>query len=63
MFLKKKGFTTLSPTTRLDAQFVGPFRIVEERGYSFVLDLPESYKIPNLFYADRLRKVNNDPLL
>jgi hypothetical protein len=62
VFLRKKGFSTQTPTTRLDSQFVGPFEILEERGHSYVLDLPASYKMPNLFHADRLRKADDDPL-
>ncbi|KAM4055474.1 integrase core domain-containing protein [Hirsutella rhossiliensis] len=40
---------------------IGPFVILEERGYSYVLQLPESYKMKNLFHADRLRKAANNP--
>lgn len=62
VFLKKKGFSTDAPTTRLASQWCGPFEIKEERGHSFVLDLPPSYKMTNLFHADRLRKAADDPL-
>jgi hypothetical protein len=62
VYLSKRGFATPAPTTRLDAQHVGPFRILEERGHSYVLDLPPSYKMKNLFHADRLRKAADDPL-
>lgn len=62
VFLKKKGFATQSPTTRLDSQWAGPFEILEERGHDYVLKLPDSYQIGNLFHADRLRKAATDPL-
>lgn len=62
VFLKKRGFSTSAPTTRLDSQWVGPFKINEERGHSFVLDLPPYYKMKNLFHADRLRKAPETPL-
>ena len=62
VFLKKKGFSTTAPTTRLESQRVGPFKIKQERGYSYVLDLPPSYSMTNLFHADRLRKAPDDPL-
>jgi hypothetical protein len=62
VFLRKKGFSTQAPTTRLDSQSVGPFEVLEVRGHSYVLDLPASYKMPNLFHADRLRKADDDPL-
>lgn len=62
VFLRKKGFSTTAPTTRLDSQWVGPFEIKQERGHSYVLDLPASYNMTNLFHADRLRKASDDPL-
>jgi hypothetical protein len=62
VFLSKKGFATVAPTTRLESQWVGPFKILEERGHSFVLDLPTGYKMMNLFHADRLRKADDNPL-
>jgi len=62
VFLRKKGFSTTAPTTRLDSQFAGPFKILEERGHSYVLDMPPSFKGKNLFHADRLRKADMNPL-
>lgn len=62
VFVKKKGFTTAAPTTRLDSQFAGPWTIVEERGFSYVLDIPQWFKGKNLFHADRLRKAPDNPL-
>ena len=62
VYIHKRGFTTESPTTRLDSQYAGPWRILEERGHSFVLDVPPWFKGKNLFHADRLRKAAEDPL-
>jgi RNase H-like domain found in reverse transcriptase/Reverse transcriptase (RNA-dependent DNA polymerase)/Integrase zinc binding domain/Chromo (CHRromatin Organisation MOdifier) domain len=62
VFVKKKGFQTAAPTTRLDSQWAGPWRIRDMRGHSYVLDLPDSVKCNNLFHADRLRKASMDPL-
>jgi hypothetical protein len=62
VYLKKKGFSTTAPTTRLESQWLGPWTIKEVRGYSYVLDLPDNYKMSNLFHADRLRKADNNPL-
>ena len=62
VYVSKKGFTTPAPTTRLDSQYAGPWRIIEERGHSFVLDVPASFKGKNLFHADRLRKAADNPL-
>ena len=62
VFLRKKGFSTTAPTTRLDSQFAGPFKILEERGHNYVLDIPPSFKGKNLFHADRVRKADINPL-
>jgi hypothetical protein len=62
VYVSKKGFTTPAPTTRLDSQYAGPWTIAAERGHSFVLEVPASFKGKNLFHADRLRKAADDPL-
>ena len=62
VFVRKKGFTTAAPTARLDSQYVGPWLIKEERGHSYVLDVPPWFKGKNLFHADRLRKAADDPM-
>ena len=41
----------------------GPFEIIEQVGYSFKLRLLELIKVHPVFYADRLRKAPEDPLL
>ena len=62
VYVRKRGFTTAAPTTRLDSQYAGPWRIREERGHSFVLETPPWYKGSSLFHADRLRKAADNPL-
>lgn len=62
VYVSKKGFTTEAPTTRLDSQYAGPWRIIKKRGHSYVLVVPKWFKGKNLFHADRLRKAANDPL-
>ena len=62
VYVSKKGFATEAPTTRLDSQYAGPWRIVEERGYDFILYTPAWFKGKNLFHADRLRKSPEQPL-
>jgi hypothetical protein len=62
VYFKKKGFTTEAPTTRLDSQYAGPWRIREIKWHSYVLDVPSWFKGNNLFHADRLRKAADDPL-
>ena len=41
----------------------GLFRIVAERGGSYELQLPPSYKMHPVFHPDRLRKAKIDPLI
>ena len=62
VFVSKKGFSTEAPTTRLDSQYAGLWEVLEERGFSYVLDLPPWFKGKNLFHADRLVKASEDPL-
>jgi len=62
VYVRKKGFTTAAPTTRLDSQYAGPWKILEVRGHSYVLDVPPYFKGSNLFHADRLRKAPDNPL-
>ena len=38
------------------------YRIIEKVSHSYRLELLNSWKGLNLFYADYLRKYNNDPL-
>jgi hypothetical protein len=41
----------------------GPFEILEERGYSFLLKLPETIKVHPVFHVEKLRKDPGNPLL
>ena len=58
----KKTWKTDRPSDKLDYPLAGPFRIIQMVGYSYELDLPPSYKIWPIFYADRLRKDPGNPL-
>jgi hypothetical protein len=40
----------------------GPFEILEERGHSFLLKLPETMKVHPVFHAEKLRKDPGNPL-
>ena len=40
-----------------------PYRITCQVGHSFEVALPDTIKVHNVFSADWLRKVANDPLL
>jgi len=62
VYISRKGWSTDRPSTKLDYQRAGPFKILEMRGHSYVLDLPEHMKMGNIFSADRLRKAAMNPL-
>lgn len=62
VYVSKKGFSTEAPTTKLDSQWVGPWRIKEMKGHSYLLETPGWYHGSRVFHADRLRKAANDPL-
>ena len=62
VYISRKGWSTDRPSTKLDHQRAGPFKILEMRGHSYVLDLPEHMKMGNVFSADRLRKAAMNPL-
>jgi hypothetical protein len=40
----------------------GPYKILEQIGHSFKLNLPESIKVHPVFYAKKLRKDPGNPL-
>jgi hypothetical protein len=62
VMVSKKGWSTDRPTTRLDSQFMGPFKIKERKGDSYLVDLPDSIKASHVIHASRLRKAPGDPL-
>ena len=51
------------PSRKLDDQIASPFKVVEQVGNSYQLQLPKSMKIHDVFSSDRLCKNANDPLL
>ena len=62
VFVSRRLFNSAAPTTRLASQWSGPFTIIAERGHSFEVEMPSSYKGSNLFHADRLRKAPTNPM-
>ena len=51
------------PSRKMANQIEGPFEILEQVGHSFRLKLPRSSKVHLVFYAEKLRKDPNNPLL
>jgi hypothetical protein len=62
VMVQKKGWRTDRPTTRLDSQSAGPYKILARKGHSFEIDLPTSFKGSHVMHASRLRLFENDPL-
>jgi hypothetical protein len=62
VIVSKKGWSTDRPTTRLDSQWAGPYKITKRKGDSFEVDLPASIKNSHTIHASRLRKAATDPL-
>ena len=62
VMVSKRGWATDRPTTRLDSQWAGPYRIVAARGFSYEVDLPESVRVSRTFHASQLRKAPVNPL-
>lgn len=58
----KGKWQTDRPSDKLDNPMAGPFEILKKKGDSYLLDLPETWKIHPVFTPDRLRKAPNDPL-
>jgi hypothetical protein len=62
VYITKKSWRTDRPCDKLDNPVAGPFRIMGKKHYSWVIDLPPSYKIYNVFHSDRLRKAAENAL-
>jgi hypothetical protein len=63
VWVTTKHWKTDCPSRKLGNQIEGPFEILEERGYSFLLKLPETMKVHLVFHAEKLRKDPENPLL
>lgn len=62
VMLSRGNWQTNRPSDKLDNPMSGPWTILAKKGYSYKLDLPETWKIHPVFAPDRLRKAPDDPL-
>ena len=62
VWVSTKGWRTERPSKKLDYQQAGPFKIIQQEGHSFRLELPSNIKVHPVFHASKLRKDPDDPL-
>ena len=62
VYVRRKNWTSERPSSKLDWQSRGPFKIIGMEGHSYRLKLPEHMKMHPIFHADRLRKASSDPM-
>ena len=62
VFLDRRNIKTARPSDKLDDKKLGPFKVLERRGNSYQLELPETMRIYDVFHCWLLRKNPCDPL-
>ncbi|KAI0998993.1 hypothetical protein K3495_g9204 [Podosphaera aphanis] len=62
VWLSAKNLKTDRPSSKLDYQQRGLFKILSMKGTSYELELPSSWRIHSVFHASHLRKSSSDPL-
>jgi len=62
VWVTTKEWKTGRPSKKLDDQMAGPYKILEQVGHAFRLDLPASIKVHPVISTSRLRKDPNDPV-
>lgn len=63
VFIKKSWSPTDRPSDKLDFPLTRiSYRIKSMKGYSYELDVPDTWRMSKVFHADRLRKDPDNPL-
>jgi transposase InsO family protein len=62
VWVSTKPWRTERPSKKLDQQMAGAYKVLEQVGHSWRIDLPDSIKVHNVLPSDRLRKAASDPL-
>ena len=62
VWVSAKHWKTDRPSKKLSNQNEGPFKIIEQVGHSYKLQLPDSVKVHPVFYAKYLCKAPEDLL-
>jgi transposase InsO family protein len=62
VYLSTKHLQIPRPSRKLASQMEGPFRIIQQIGHSYQLQLPATWKIHDVFHAEKLRLHPDDPL-
>jgi transposase InsO family protein len=62
VMVTKGNWQTNRPSDKLDFPVSGPFKILAKKGASYLLDLPDTWKMHPVFSPDKLRKAPSDPL-
>jgi transposase InsO family protein len=63
VYLSNRNLKVNQPSRKLASQWSGPFKILEQIGHTYRLELPVGSKIHNVFSPDVLLKYPNTPLV
>jgi transposase InsO family protein len=62
VYVSTKSWATDRPSRKLDQQMAGPYKVLEQVGNAFRVDLPPAIRVEPVISTDKLRKAPDDPL-